>query len=192
MHDRIHAVSESSRARRTPNLLDADGLFHFAVKALAGRALSIGELRERLRRRAADAGDIDPVIARLKSYKYLDDAQFAESFASVRRDSEGLGKARVLRDLRQRRVAPSVAEKAVNTAYAGFDEAAAVEHYLQRKYRGKNLGEYLAEEKNLAAAYRRLRYAGFSSGVSIRVLKRFASRADELADVDQPEGGEEV
>jgi regulatory protein len=55
-----------------------------------------------------------------------------------------------------------------------------IEAFLKRKYRGKDLGPLLKEEKNLASAFRRLRYAGFSSSESIRVLKRYASRAEEL------------
>ncbi len=60
-----------------------------------------------------------------------------------------------------------------------------MEAFLKRKYRGKDLGAFLKEEKNLAAAYRRLRYAGFSSGGSIRALKRYASQADELEGMEE-------
>ena len=54
---------------------------------------------------------------------------------------------------------------------------------LQRKFRGKILPEFLAEPKNLQAAFRRLRYAGYSSAITIRVLKRYTSRAGEI---DEP------
>jgi regulatory protein len=146
--------------------------------------LSAGELREKLRRKAEGPADVEHVIAKLKEYGYVNDAQFAETYASARRDSQGFGKMRVLSDLRRRRVAPTTAEKAVATAYEGVDEVTAIEQYLQRKYRSKKLNEFLAEEKNLASAYRRLRYAGFSSGASIRVLKRYAAQADELEDLE--------
>jgi regulatory protein len=175
------------RTRKPPSLLDANALWDFALKTLAGRGLSIGELRQKLRRKAADPESVEGVIVRLKEYGYLNDAQFAESYATARRDTQGFGKMRVLRDLRQRRVAPAVAEKAVTTAYEGVDETAAIEQYLGRKYRSKKLSEFLAEEKNLASAYRRLRYAGFSSGASIRVLKRYANAAEELEGMDEPE-----
>ena len=166
-------------------MLDATALFDYALKSLAARGLSISELRLKLQRRAAEPGDIDQVIVKLKEYGYLNDAQLAENFAAARRDNEGFGKSRVIRDLRRRRVAPAVAEKAVAKAYEGVDETTAIEQYLGRKYRNKNLKELLSEDKNLASAYRRLLYAGFSSGTSIRVLKRYASGADELESLEE-------
>ena len=69
--------------------------------------------------------------------------------------------------------------------FAETNETELIEAFLKRKYRGKQLGAFLGEEKNLAGAFRRLRYAGFSAGASIRVLKRYASRADELEEIEQ-------
>ncbi|HYZ84114.1 MAG TPA: regulatory protein RecX [Bryobacteraceae bacterium] len=141
-------------------------------------------MRLRLQRRAASATDVEPTMEKLKQYGYLDDKRFAESFATARKENQGLGRSRVARDLRQRRVAPTVAEKAISDAYQGADEVEMIEQWLERKYRNRNLPELLKDEKNLASAFRRLRYAGFSHGNSIRVLKRYAERADELEDSD--------
>ena len=130
------------------------------------------------------------MLLKLKEAGYLNDRQFAESYATSRLENQGLGKIRVLRDLRQRRVAPKLAEQVVDKTFQDTDEVRLIEDFLARKYRGKPLGALLAEEKHLAAAYRRLRYAGFSSGNSIRVLKRYAKEAEALeleALEDQPE-----
>ncbi len=152
----------------------------YALRALSGRALSISELRERLRKRAEDPADAESVMAKLKDAGYLDDRRFAESFALSRKDSQGFGRMRVIRDLRQRRVAPAVADKAVAEVYAGSDETEMIGDFLERKYRGKDLAAFLSEDRNLMSAFRRLRHAGFSAGASIRVLKRYAAKADEL------------
>jgi regulatory protein len=165
---------------RPAKLLDADSLWNFALKTLGSRAQTSAELREKLLRRAAVPSDVDAVLAKLKDYGFLNDSRFAEHFASMRKENEGLGKARVLRDLRQRRVSSTVAETAVTTAFQGADEIEMIEQFLRRKFRGKVLADYLKEEKHLAAAYRRLRYAGFGSSNSIRVLKRYAAQAGEL------------
>jgi regulatory protein len=161
--------------------LDPEALMQYALRALSGRALSISELRERLQKRAADAASAESVIARLRQMGCLDDRRFAESFALARKESQGFGRMRVLRDLRQRRVSAELAEKAVAEVYADADEAGMIDQFLARKYRGKDLAAFLAEERNLLAVFRRLRYAGFSAGASIRVLKRYAAQADELA-----------
>jgi regulatory protein len=166
--------------KRKPKLFQNEELLNYAVRALGGRAHSTGELREKLRRRAERAEDVDAVLAKLKELGYLDDKRFAESYAAARLENQGLGKMRVLRDLRQRRIAPQLAEQVAEKTYQETDETKLIEDFLKRKYRGKKLGEFLGEEKNLAGAYRRLRYAGFSAGASIRVLKRYARQAEEL------------
>jgi regulatory protein len=166
--------------KRPPRLLDAEGLWGFALKSLGMRGLTVFELREKLRKRAQDPLDVDGVLAKLKEYGYLNDDRFAETFATARRDNQGFGKRRVLQDLKQRRVAPKVAEQAVQQTFDGVDETAMIEQFLARKFRGKNLHDYLQEQKHLAAAFRRLQYAGFGAGPSIQVLKRYAAQAEQL------------
>jgi len=163
-----------------PRLLDATELWNYALKILGMRALSTGEVRQKLTRKAANPEDVGSTISRLRDSGYLNDTNFAESYARARREGQGFGKMRVLRDLRQRRVAPGVASKAVEGAFADANETEMIENFLARKYRTVDLGAFLQEDRNLRAAYRRLRYAGFSSGASIRVLKRYAAQADEL------------
>lgn len=165
---------------RKPAKLDLDGLINYAGRSLAQRAQSMGELRTRLKQRAARPEDVAEAIARLKDAGFLNDKKFADSFANWRRDNQGLGQARVMRDLLTRRVAPAVAKQAIQVAYAGVDEIGLIESFLARKYRGKDLGQFLIEEKNLAAAYRKLRTAGFSPGNSIRVLKKYAAETERL------------
>lgn len=173
------------RKQRQPKLLDAEALWSYALKILGMRALSTGEVRDKLKRKARNPEDIEGIISRLRDYGYLNDSRFAESYARARLEGEGFGKMRVIRDLRQRRVAPGVAEQAVKGAFADADETEMIEAYLARKYRGKNLPEFLKDDKNLNAAFRRLRYAGFGSGTVIRVLKRYAARAHELEDNEE-------
>jgi regulatory protein len=174
-------------AKRPPQPLDREKLLNVALRALGGRAHSSGELREKLRRRAQSAEDLDAVLAKLKEAGYLDDRRFAEAYAAARLQDQGLGKMRVLRDLRQRRVAPKLAEQVTEQAYNKTNEADLIEDFLRRKYRGKQLGAFFSEEKNLAAAFRRLRYAGFAAGTSIRVLKRYANQPEVLDSLESEE-----
>jgi regulatory protein len=165
---------------RKIRLLDSDGLLQYALRTLASRALSAGELRAKLELRAERPELVRPTLERLKEYGYLDDRRFAEAFSTARLESDGLGRQRVLRDLQRRRVAPELASQTVDRVFAGTDENALVEEYLRRKYRGVALEEYLGEPRHLAAAYRRLRAAGFSAGSAISVLKRYARQAEAL------------
>ena len=62
-----------------------------------------------------------------------------------------------------------------------------IQRFLERRYRGKNLKEYLKEEKNLASAYRRLRTAGFTSSASLKVLKRFTQVSEDWEEPPEPD-----
>jgi len=163
-----------------PKPLDLEGLMNYAARALSARAQSSSELRTRLKRRAANATDVEQVLGRLKDAGMINDQHFAASFTSWRKENQGFGKTRVMHDLMARRVAPALAKKTVDAAYENVDETALIEAYLARKYRGKDLRALLAEEKHLASAFRKLRAAGFSPGASIRTLKRYAAQADQL------------
>ena len=156
----------------------------YAAQALSARAQSVSELRTKLRRKAAHKEDVDDVLAYLKESGYADDKRFADAFAGWRRENQGLGKARVVRDLMAKRVSPQVAQAAVEAAYKDTDEVTLIEGFLARKYRGKNLKTLLAEPKHLASAYRKLRVAGFGSATSIRVLKRYASTGEDIDEND--------
>ncbi len=173
--------------RKAPKPLDLEGLLAYAARALAGRAQTSSELREKLKRRAANLADVEQVLGRLKDSGYLNDKRFAESFATWRRENDGFGKARVLHDLMSRRVAPALAKQTADASFAEVDEIAMIEKFLERKFRGKNLGVLLADQKYLASAYRRLRGAGFTTGNSIRVLKRYAADAERLEEMESPE-----
>ena len=171
---------------------DSEALWAYALKALGGRAHSTGELREKLLRRAEKASDVDAVLARLKEHGYLDDHRFAEGFAAARLSNDRLGRTRVVRDLRQRRIAPSVAERTVPKVYEGVDEEALIEEVIRRKYRLVPREGLFREDKDMAAAYRRLLRAGFRTGDIIRVLKRFARNPDLLDNFESsPEEPEE-
>ena len=169
---------------RAAKPLKLEGLLIYAARSLGSRAQTISEVREKLKRRAERPEDVDEVLTRLKQGGYLNDQRFAESFTTWRRENDGFGKGRVMRDLMNRRVAPGLAKETVEKAYQEVDEIAMIEKFLERKFRGKDLGTLLAEEKYLASAFRRLRGAGFSSGNSIRVLKRYAAEAERLEEME--------
>ncbi|HYW44821.1 MAG TPA: RecX family transcriptional regulator [Bryobacteraceae bacterium] len=178
---------DEPKVRRLPD----DALWSYALKILAGRAHSTGELREKLRRRAERAGDVDGILARLKDHGYLDDRRYAEAYAASRLSNEKLGRGRVIRDLRRHRVAPSLAEQTVHKVYQAVDEAALIEEWVRKKYRLAAREGLFQDQKDVASAYRRLLHAGFQTGEIVRVLKRFARDPDLLDSFEPPDPLEE-
>ena len=98
---------------RKPRPLTEPELYARALKAIAGRARSVAEMRRLLLRRAARPADADEIVRRLKDLGYLNDEKFAHSYAAWRLENQRMGRRRVERDLRARLVAPKLAERAV-------------------------------------------------------------------------------
>ena len=176
---------------RKTRLLDADALWAYALRALGGRAHSTGELREKLRRRAARMADVDSVLGRLKDAHYLDDQSFAEGFATARLSGRGIGRRRVVNDLRQRRVAPTLAQRTVEKVYRDVDEESLIEDWIRRRYRLALREGLFQQDKDWAAAYRRLLHAGFQPAGISKVLKRFTKNPELLDQMEPPEEPEE-
>jgi regulatory protein len=174
-------------ANRAPKKLAPEALWEYALRVLGNRSHSAVELSKKLQRRAQSSLDVTSVMSKLREYGLADDKKFSESFASARLANSGVGRFRVLRDLRAKQVPAPIAEKAISSAFAGIDEEQLAESFLLRRYRGKDLAAFLAEEKNLARAYRRLRTGGFSAGATMSVLKRYSRQA---GDFDEPEEAE--
>jgi len=171
---------------RKPRLLEGEELWQYALKVLAGRAISSGEMREKLRRRAARAGEVDELAGRLKDLGYLNDKRYAEAFAAARLSNDKLGRVRVIQQLRQRRVAPALAEGAVKSVYSAVDEQSLIDEWIRRKYRLAEREGLFEDGKDLAKAYARLRRAGFPTGQIVRALKRFARDPDLLDNFEPP------
>jgi SOS response regulatory protein OraA/RecX len=55
-----------------------------------------------------------------------------------------------------------------------------IEDWIRRKYRNAERESLFQEDKDLAAAYRRLARAGFRTSDIVRVLKRFAKNPELL------------
>src|SRR5260370_14628745 len=177
---------------RKKALLAAPALWDFAVKALAARAHSTGQLGRKLAVRGERAADVDDAIARLRDYGYLNDNRFAENFAGAKLENNGLGKSRVLRDLRQRKVSPALAQRTVDRVYKEVDEMQLIASFIRRKVHTKApLPEALEDRKILASVYRKLIRAGFSASGVIQALKRIAKKQDLLEGFEPPEETEE-
>jgi regulatory protein len=175
----------SGKNRLKPKKLNTEQLWEYALAALSRRAQSKAELRRKLVNRAETAQDVAAVLEKLSEYQLADDAKFSEAYAAARLQNQGLGQMRVMRDLRAKQVPERVANEAIEKTYAETNEPDLIAQFLARKYRNKDLRVFLKDPKNLAAAYRRLRTAGFRSGPSLDALKRYASLPDEWPEPDE-------
>ncbi len=107
-----------------------------------------------------------------KDIGYLDDRRFAEGYATARVENEGFGRMRVLNDLRAHRVSGEMADQAVERAIGEKSEAELIDAFIERRMHSVVAGGRIEDERKLAAAYRKLRRAGFTSGPILSALKR--------------------
>ena len=167
--------------------LDSEELWNYALRVLGDRAHSAAELRRKLVLKAASSADVPPLLVKLREYNLLDDRKFSEAYASSRLQNQGFGRFRVLRELHAKQVPAKLAEQAVSAAFAETDDHQLAAAFIARKYRGKDLPVFLAEEKNLASAYRRLRTAGFNAQTSLAVLKQYSHRTEDWSELEADE-----
>ena len=105
--------------------------------------------------------------------------------------NEGFGKMRVLSDLRARRIAGTMAEKAVNQALDGRSEIEQVGAFIDRRMPSIAQGK-IDDDRKLAAAYRKLRRAGFGSVAILTALKQRAARPEAIEEFPEEESADET
>jgi regulatory protein len=149
-----------------------ESLYAYAVGALSRKMRSVAELKRLMRPRVPEGelGEllVEIVVLRLKDQNYLNDSSYATAYSSFRRDNEKFGRRRVITDLKAKGVHGEVIDKAVSDAYAGVNEEQLVRAFLRRKRLKQP-----ENNKDAARIFRALMRAGFSAGVSIRILKQW-------------------
>lgn len=160
------------RAKKKPKPLTEAALYEYAVNALGRRMRTVAELTRLMRQRVepAETGQarINAVIARLKEYGYLNDADYAANYARLRQENASFGKRRVRQDLAVKGVKSELIASTLDTVYEDVNEEALARRHLERKG-----VKQPTNEKEAARVMRMLIRAGFSTGVIYGILKRW-------------------
>ena len=140
-----------------------------AVKLLAAKPRSVEELRERLLEKEwADETSADYALAKLKEYGYLDDERFAFGFASYRVRQKPLGRQRLARDLKSRKVSKETADAALELVYQETTEEELIARAIEKRIRLRGRPATRQETKSL---YDHLLRLGFSYDLIIRKVR---------------------
>ena len=124
--------------------------FDRAIKLIAAKSRSIAELRERLlQSRRATKADVDAAIARLKEYGYLDDERFAFSYASLKVRQRPIGKRRLERDLKFKKVDSATAATALELVFAETSEEELIDRAIEKRLRLKGKPSSRLQAKSL-------------------------------------------
>jgi len=111
-----------------------------AVKLLAAKPRSIGELRERLLEKLWTNEDIvDRVIEKLKEYKYLDDEHYARELAVSKLRQKPQGKRRLQRSMSQKKLDRETVETAIAEAFDKMPEGDLIDIAIEKRVRLKGV-----------------------------------------------------
>ena len=125
-------------------------VFQRAGKLLAAKARSVEELRERLLEgRGATKATVEEVIGRLREYGYLDDARFAQSYASLRVQQRPIGRQRLQRDLWLKKIDKQTADAALDQVFEATPEEGLIDRAIEKRVRLRGKPKTRAEAKKL-------------------------------------------
>ena len=125
-------------------------IFQRAAKLLAAKQRSVAELRERLlASRGATAAIVEEVIGRLREYGYLDDAKFAQSYASLRLRERPIGRRRLERDLFLKKVDKPTTSAALDEVFEAMPEEDLIERAIAKRIRLRGKPKSREEAKKL-------------------------------------------
>ena len=124
--------------------------FERAVKLLAAKPRSIAELRERLLRgKETNQEVVEEVITRLREYGYLNDERFAFSYVSYKVKQRPIGRRRLERDLKFKKVDSAIANEALEMVYAETPEEQLIDQAIAKRIRIRGKPKNRAEAKSL-------------------------------------------
>ena len=141
--------------------------FAAALALLTGRALTVGELTLRLRRKGYDADTIAEARARLLDFGYLDDRRTAAAWAESAIQIRGLGPRRLREGLARRHLPRELVDETVAGLFATGKEVLCAQAVLGKWERAKGPA---VDTAGRHAAYAHLRRRGFSGAAARAAL----------------------
>jgi regulatory protein len=136
-------------------------------------------LRERLSQvRGATKTDVDDVVTRLREYGYLDDARFAQTYASLRVRERPIGRRRLERDLWLKKIDKQTAETALDEVFAATPEAELIDRAIAKRIRLRGKPETREDAKKLFDHLRRQGFGFDLVSEKVRLLLKAESDFD--------------
>jgi regulatory protein len=158
-------ISDPAKAReRTMNR---------AVRLLAAKPRSIGELRERLMEKSWTNREIvDAIIEKLSEYNYLDDQKYAADLAVSKLRQRPQGKRRLKQTLSQKKLDKETVDEAINSAFEKIPETELIDRAIEKQIRLKGMPETRDEVKKF---YDHLLRRGFGYDLIIARMRDLGS-----------------
>ena len=140
---------------------------------MAAKARSVEELRERLLEgRGATGPIVDTVIERLREYGYLNDARYAQTYASLRVQQKPIGRQRLERDLRMKKIDKATVDVALDSVYEEKPETELIDIAIAKRIRLRGKPQTRADAKKLFDHLLRQGFAFELVGEKVRAVAK--------------------
>ena len=142
VRDEDRNVTDPEKARKKT--------FDRAVNLLTFKPRSEAELRERLLEKTwTNAEIVDDVMSMLKRYNYVNDDEFARSFAASKLRQKPVGRYRLRQDLKRKKLDDRTIESALDDAFGEASEDSLIEEAIEKRLRIKGAPASHADRKKL-------------------------------------------
>jgi regulatory protein len=160
--------ARSSAASHDPD--SSKAAYFLALRWLAARELSEGQVRERLDRRGYSSLAIGPAIQRLLEGRTLDDRRTAIAVARTEANVRRRGPRRILGRLIALRIDRDLAKEVIRDLFGETDEQELLEQTLEKRLRGHTAKLKDAHERRKLLGY--LVRQGFSASAASGLIRK--------------------
>jgi regulatory protein len=148
-----------------------------AVNLLSAKPRSIAEMRQKLLEKDwTNAEIVDSVLEKLKEYSYLNDEQFAESFAASKLRQKAVGRRKLQQTLSQKQLDKETVQNALEKVYEETPESEVVTRAIEKRLSQKGKPETREDVKKF---YDYLLRQGFSYDVVREKMREIAKNEIE-------------
>lgn len=144
-----------------------------SLDAISRKAQTEKQISDKLKKSGYDKQIIEDVINELKSMGYIDDVEYALSFAKDAVTYKNLGREKIIGELRIR----GVSYEDIESALEGFDfnTCESIRQHIMRKFAKEDFSDDKVKQK----AMRYLMYRGFSASQAAEGIKRYTNNMEE-------------
>ncbi|MHB1155699.1 MAG: regulatory protein RecX [Phycisphaerales bacterium] len=170
LHIAVGVAWTESLAASVAQAVDEDKAYRYALNALARRAMSTGDMRDRIKRRGHDDAAAMRVVERLVERGWLNDEQFGRAYIEQLRSQKPAGPRLLAFKLRQKKVEAKLIARLLGEGDASHDDLPGARRLAEQRLRGSTLRrcDPATRKRRLWGALAR---RGFTPDVIMRVLR---------------------
>jgi regulatory protein len=148
-----------------------------ALRILSARSRSEGDLRDRLiTRQGYEVDAVENCITRLKELSYVDDDRFAQSYASYRVGLKPLGRTKLERELKLKKVPTKSIRAALDLVFGEVGEESLIDKAIRGRIRTHGRPADRAAAKRM---FDHLARRGFQYDLIIKKLRALKTEIDQ-------------